>query len=339
MGSGSTGSGAPAPVEAPATLDSAAHSGASAEARGPAGAGSTSPDCARHVLAGSAEWMPELDTIAGTLASSRDAEHLLAAAVLTLDSDPGRSFELLAHAWTANPGHPLVAINWLDACMAHPGKGACASHDVEAEAIRTEGSNGAVWARIAARRQDDGDEAGAMQALQRAATAPRYDVYWIDHVKLFERALAASTGLSYSERAVAAIGITAAMWRPEYELVTTCNAAAAPEWQPACVDFGRRLEEDGGTLLDVMVGLSIQAALYESVGDTRQHEIASRKRNALRASLRQHDFEAAQRLLVQDPRLLTDYLNEFDAYGELAALQFLESAVERLQALPGYGPC
>ena len=285
--------------------------------------------------------MPELDTIARTLASSQDAEHLLAAAVMTLDTDPARGFDLLARARTASPGHPLVALNRLDACMAHPAQEACTGHDVEAEAIRTEGSNGALWARIAAKRQEDGDQRGAMQALQHAATAPRYDVYWIDHVKLFERALAASTGLSYSRRTVAAMGIRAAMWRPEYELLSTCvsGIASSPEWRPACLAFGRRLEEDGGTLLDVIFGLSIQAAVYEAAGDTRKHAIASRKRDALRASLRQDDFQAAQRLLVRDPRLLADYLDEADAYGELAAQQFLESEVARLQALPDYDPC
>ena len=329
------------PVEPPGALEFAAHSGVSAETRGPAEADSDSPDCARPGLEGTAEWMPALDTIAGRLAASQDAEHLLAAAVMTLDSDPARGFELLAHAWTANPGHPLVALNRLDACMAHRGLEACTDHDVEAEAIRIEGSNGALWARIAAKRQDDGDVAGAMRALQRAATAPRYDVYWIDHIKLFERALAASTDLSYRERAVAAMGITAAMWRPEYELVPTCVAgiATSPEWRPACGEFGRRLEEDGGTLLDTVLGVAIQAAVYEADGDTRMLAIASRKRDALRATLRQDAFQAAQRLLVQDERLLTDYLEEIDAYGEVAALQFLESEVARLQALPGYDPC
>lgn len=190
-------------------------------------------------------------------------------------------------------------------------------------------------------RYEQGDEAGALEALRRATTAPRYDVYWTDHVGLFERALAASTGLSYSERAIVAMGIVAATWRPDLELVTACTGqiGVAPEWLPVCGDFGRRLEADGGILLDTALGVAIQAAVYEAIGDEQRLAVASRKREALSTMTTLDYLEDAQLLLMEDERLLSDYLTEFDTYGELAAMRFLETEVARLQAMPDYDPC
>lgn len=107
--------------EPPAASTPMAARGASAEAAEPAPLGGESLRCGRDRLADIAARMPELDSLIDTLAASRNAEHLLAAAVLRLDADPERGLDLLARAWKANPVDPLIAMNRLDACLSHPG--------------------------------------------------------------------------------------------------------------------------------------------------------------------------------------------------------------------------
>jgi hypothetical protein len=272
------------------------------------------------------------------LAESDDVEIRIAVAVATSLSDPEGAHRILSSAEQAAPESPLPLWHLLEFCALYVDAPGCDT--VDTRAVTAHGDNAMFLAKAASLRLGRGDKAAALELLEQAGSAAYLDNYWIEHVFLFERALAATGKYSYAERVIDAFGLAAALAISEYDLVKACRqeSGESESWRDACLAFAQRLYSDSDTLVDKMIGLAMIKSVYELSGDLK----SMRETEAIRTSLSDRyvrNDQDAQLLLVKDHNVMRGYLETWEADGEMAALDFVRSEVERLSQLPGYDPC
>ncbi|MFQ5609749.1 MAG: hypothetical protein ACE5F8_05710, partial [Woeseiaceae bacterium] len=144
--------------------------------------------------------------ISERLASTGDAEFIIASAYVNPPYDPGTGQSRFEQALTIAPRNGLVLWNASMQCGHEAGAAYCDDAEFLKNAKEILGTNGAWWLRVAAARKDAGDEAGALRALQQSSIQPEFDSLFIEHVFLFDRALAATIAWEYRVRIIAATG-------------------------------------------------------------------------------------------------------------------------------------
>jgi hypothetical protein len=278
------------------------------------------------------EQLAQLERAAATLAQSSDPEHLLALAVLRRRDEPAGSLELMSRARALDPDNPLIALDLAELCLGQPQAPECAGGDPEREVLRLAGGNGAVWARVAAWRYQRGDRDGALEAIRRAAVAPAFDEYWIEHTLLFERALAASTAYTYAERVAVAFGLPNPGFERAIEIINSCRdeGASSAEWRRACADLGARMEADADVVLGTAIGLHLQRIAFEAAGDEPAAERVRQRTQEVHDLVR--DAGPSDILLHGDPAALSELMAELGTYGELAAFRYLKETMDRRAA-------
>ncbi len=242
----------------------------------------TAGDANNRVFACNAptEWdFTDLVDVAAFLSVSEDPEHILMAALFGTDRNSESRIDAMTKAMQAAPDDRLIIWNFLDSCAALPNAAICRDQYVENRAIEVDGNNGQLWARISGFRFKRGEVNAALDALRKASTAPDFKEYWIEHVGLFVRGLAAANSAPYRDRIVQAIGMAAAMVSDINLVIDACdtNAVESAEWLHSCVQFGERMELDGHTFLSKSVGLRIQQKMYSISGD-KDKEVAAEDR-------------------------------------------------------------
>lgn len=287
------------------------------------------------------EVMAQIRATAARLSTSRDAETLLAAALMSGFESSERQLALLEQAAGSSPTHPLIAWNRLRICR--EGKDVtCDFPAVEASAIRVDGDNGAVWMQIAMLRLDKGDQDAAAEAVRHAITAPRFDHYFIDHALLFERALSTLGGSSYTERVISGIGYSAAMLVGYYGITEHCGGASQSDsvWIELCDQLGAKMLADSKDLLDQSLGTSLRKIAARQSGNDEQYAKAlAREAEFKRRYLSFTASRDAHVLLENDEAALRRYIENFSIYGERVALTRLRTEAERLKNSPDYDQC
>lgn len=278
---------------------------------------------------------------ADLLTNSKDPEHLLMAALIGFDGKTKPGLSVMENALAADPDNPLTLWSFLDSCSLHPKAPKCADGSIEKRAILADGGNGRLWGKIADYRLARGDTVGALDALINANTAPQFNGYFIEHVEMLERGLAAATDNPYRERITNAIGIAAAMPQPIYKVFQGCKeqAAESAEWSQACLGYGKRLERDGRTVMSTTFGIALQKVVYKMAGDEARLADTDLRGRLITEAMESGYTDDGWVLLAYDDQVLADYMNEWSAHGEFQALQFLQEEVVRLSKQPGYDPC
>jgi len=282
----------------------------------------------------------ESERRARALERSEDVELRLAAALITDKRSPEHLQRLLP-ALALDPDNPLILERLLDACINRPESRVCEERGIVERAAEADGGNGEMWGAIAGYQASRGDTNGALQALRRGASAGTHREYFADMVRVIELGLAATAGnLSYAERVIEGIGWAAASTSPWLTAYSECRdrVAVAPLWRDACLEFARHLEERSQTVLNRGIGISLQAMIFEESGDAATLAAVRERELQSRYWRDQHLSTDGQIVLTGDERVLRQYLDEFDAHGEPAALVYLRDEVERLKRLPGYDP-
>jgi hypothetical protein len=275
-----------------------------------------------------AEFRQQQDDMYRVLRASGDAEHLLAAALSGLREHPGEALRLAARAADTEPSNPLVASRLLEICFATD---SCTSNLVrfEQKLAVADKANGLAWIQIAFSRLKRNDEAAALAALREAIAAAVIEDYYAESIFLFDRALAASTGLPAFERTEAA-GAHAATFLNSGLLITqTCLKAGKKsfEWRDACLDIGERFEIDGRTMMIRAIGLELQMKMYEFSGDTR-----AQQETLLRQTVfDQERFDLIAQAPDQEVRDATaqrKFLEILASSGEMEALRYMADLFE-----------
>lgn len=261
------------------------------------------------------------------LANSTDEELLLVAAML---EEPTDRMELFTRAMRANSGNALVVWYAVDWCSEYHEQLGCPLTDWENQLLLLDSQNSEAWIRVAANRLEADEEQAALRALQQAAAASETRIYWPESIEMFERALAAAGGSSFSVRASSAIGF-AASHLPNYgDYVNMCReqSAKSQEWAYACLAYGESSKRQGRTVIGLSIAESIQEIALESLADERLAEVTAKNELDYEARLAiVTDSEKLAALSI--PSIFFGYLNAHRARGEVEAMAYLREEADR----------
>jgi hypothetical protein len=200
---------------------------------------------------------------------------------------------------------------------------------MEQNLIAADKGNSLAWVQVARSRLKRGDENEALAALRQAASATGLNDYFVEYITAFDRALAASSGLSPYERMIAAVGFGAAMPIDAWMITRDCDekATGSAEWRDACLRLGERFEHDGRTLITQAVGIGMQISMLELEGDTRPLEQALARQAQFKTNYTSLSAQSSRAIELGDATVFRRYLEVFDSGGELAAMQYLADEV------------
>ncbi len=285
----------------------------------------------------------------GMLSVSSDAEHQLAAlqlidaeALTAPGADDGTSLlevDHLARALQADPMNPLVLWHAAGLCADSEAHSACSDPLVQSNMQSVLGGNGEYWAQVSAQRYAANDLDGSLDALHRAASAPTFDNFFMEHVRMHQRSLSLIPDIGPVERALGgyALGMTT-MARGARGLIPCMSETSEPSWYDACTAVANRFASESPTIVQRALGMEMLAQIYESGGQPEAARLERERAAELTRTFWIED-EDMMSVLVTDERVLSLYLEELEAGDETNALQFLGEEVERLRQDPTYDPC
>lgn len=273
------------------------------------------------------------------LRSSSDPEHLFAAALLSRWRDPPLALELLDRSIGESSVAPLSAWSAFIICGQRPNLG-CDFANLEADAIRVDGRNGAMWVQVAASRLESGRKEEAVEAMRQAIAAPSYMSFHAEQILVVERALASATDLSLADRFARGSTHAAAAPTNFRSIMTQCEAEKEGVWQELCEQLGRRMATDADDVLNRALGLSLQKSALGNSNDGHSRVQLRQQRERLSEVIGTVESTTPLlNLLIHDENILRDYLSNLEVYGELEAWERLSSEAERLRSQPGYDQC
>lgn len=270
------------------------------------------------------------------LSAATDAEHLIAASMLSVQWDSELAANHRQRARNLSPENRILAWHELLLCEAPT----CNSTSVEDNAIRAASDNGAVWFVIASNRLARNENRAAVEAVRRAITAPVFDIYFIDQVLMFERAFSASTNWSYPERVFGGFSLAATHIPRFGSLTERCDHAdpGSSEWVSLCDQLGATMMRDEQTIIVRSIGKALRRLAAEKNGDLVAAEKYAEDKFRVSATWLA-EAEEKQNLLTNDEKVLRDFLENFESYGETEAQDRLSAEVVRLKAATDYDQC
>jgi len=276
-----------------------------------------------------AEFKAQQEQMLRVLRRSDDAEHLMAAALVSWRDDADSALLLLGDAAARDPSNPMIASQALELCL-EIGHCSRARPEMERNLIAADKANVLAWLQVARSRLSRDDEDGALSAMREAAAAAVVDDHFTEYVLTFERSLAASTNHTAHERMGFAFGHAATAFSGSLLTSADCRerAPVSAEWSDVCVRVGERMESDGRTLLTTALGIEMQASMYELSGDSRAHGRVLERLQAFREIYRPLVARSGRAERLEDATVYRRYLEIFDASGEVEAMQYLAGEVE-----------
>lgn len=276
---------------------------------------------------------------AAELSTYRDAEHVLASAMLSDVYSGGAVDELFETALSLGPTHPLVLWWAADLCSREKRPAACRDPAIRHRILVANRNNGAYWAIRANQQLRNGDIRIALESLRHASTAASLDYKFEQQVLVLERGLAAVSDLGYGQRVAAALALAPPSGYQD-EVYTACRERIADDaaWAEACLEFGRRLAADGDTLMYKMIGYGIQRNVLSHTDERDELGAVNNARDNVRRDLRDYSDDWYL-LMLSDDQFVAKYVEHFAVHGEAAALEFTRDEITRLRALPDYDPC
>lgn len=278
-------------------------------------------------------------TIAQRLADSADPEHLLVASYLVRFQDNTYARKLMNLALVGSPGSVLIARNNVAFCLQHPDAQGCDTSDVDQRSLSADGQNGTLLLAIAARRANRGDLPGALDYLNKAATAPLFNSYYSDQVLATDRALSAASDLLPAERLTVAFAIVPLPLEEEGFELCRKQLDSSSEWRHMCLRVASRMENEGDTLGVRVLGAALQVRIHRHNGDSQQAEAADDRRAALRDSLAETAELTDEKILRDNPQLIDRYLGSLTSYGELGASDFIRDEFARYEKVVSEDHC
>ncbi|MDJ0908699.1 MAG: hypothetical protein QNI99_05880 [Woeseiaceae bacterium] len=294
---------------------------------------------------------PRLDALVDALSASADAELLLANVAArnfqanagpeeSYDAAEAAAFDDLARAVQADATNPLVLwyASWYCAAASDTTV-SCEDPVLQGNVEAILGANGVYWARDAGYLYSRGEHDAALDALKRSATSPTFDSYFIENVRLMERALSLAPDVDYIERAVAAYAMTEDMMSPGYRLARMCETQAVldDEWFAACMSVAQRGATEGRTIAERLRAADLLGSLHMMSGDMARRDDALALSDHLQQAMRRQDDFAA--VVLTDERVMSQFFEEFEAGDELSATLYVQTEVERLRRDPDFDPC
>ena len=265
-------------------------------------------------------------TIVARLDDSRDPEHLHVAALLA--QDPAKKVALISRALDADPGNPLHLWGAVQICMAasadqNENRTDCPLGAWQARLIEVDGENREAWAYAAVNRFAAGDEAGALDAMRRAAASAESRVYWTETIEMLERGLAAGTDWPFMMRASGAFTVAGRSLINELRPLGLCRdqSEVSKNWAHACLAYGERNELEARIHTVHSWALAIQQYALTALGDEERLAELHERWQQLRQN-RRDTFDAIggrDVAAAANPTLFARYLQLVRERGEMEA--------------------
>lgn len=201
------------------------------------------------------------------------------------------------------------------------------------------GSNAAWWAREARSRFAAGERAAALEALQTAAVAPGYNDFYAESIAAVNGALGLVADVDFTERALVAYALVQESSGFPDAFPRACRESEDdPILFDACVSFAERQIADSSTLNTRVSAAEFLGEAYQTAGRLDDSHRVRRTAQGL-SDLRADDSGDLASVVLADQRVLTLFMEELEAGGEIAAMRFAQDEVARLKQDPEYSPC
>ena len=237
-----------------------------------------------------------------------------------------------------NPDNKLVSYHLVDTCAAMPKHPSCSAQMLN-RAIALDGSNGALWANIAAINLSSHQAKAALGALELSATAPEFNDYRPERLTLFVNVLALS-GLHQGLNLIAAIGFDAAIpVNGTSYLFSFCNQSSVErdDITQVCLKFGERLARDANNYMLSKTGLEIQKKIYLQLKDELALSKITKQIKILNKEMSEAYFDDS--LLFNNQGFSDYWLLAMQNYNELDANKLVKKEADRITSDPDYEPC
>lgn len=265
-----------------------------------------------------ASGQPE-NVLAGHLLITPNAEE---AGARTTEESPWRDLARRA----IETRSPILAWHALRSCAASPQP--CLLETQEQDLLDIDRQNAASWVLVATLRHRRGDVAGALMAMQGAASAPTSTYYWPETIGLIERALASQSPMHFFDRFNNAFGSAAAAALPQLShLSRMCREGAVTNraWGEACHAVGVLQGTKNETMLARSFSYALREEALRAMGDVERAAAVAeeRERETARSKERLSDTRIAMStlqstLIASDPARFHAYLADIRRLGEEA---------------------
>lgn len=278
---------------------------------------------------------PERLTLA--LAESDQMESQIAHA-LTINTDSAsESNERLKALAREYPANKLLSFDLLLSCTLAGGH--CERELID-NAVALDNQNGAVWFLMATLELKNNNAELAVEALLEAARAPVYQTYWTEHFAMFEQAFSQIGAAQKIDVQSAAMGVMAAKVMPNYgPVIKFCRAAELDraEVLDACLEMGQQLAIQKSTMLNHIIGIALQEAIYKKLQDDGKVAELVEARKAFDESRKLST--KAMALVFNNKQRMSNWLTELKDSGEFSADEYIINEAIRLSADPDFDPC
>ncbi len=272
-----------------------------------------------------------------TLAGSDDADYLMAAALFSKWDEAGTAYSLLEQLGGFDSDDPVVVWLMLGICEQRPGP-QCDLSLFDQVALRRHRNNGSLWLASAANALQSGDDARAFQALRNAATAPEFDIYYDDQLRIVDLGLSAATSLPASQRLGEALAVISTHPYDLRGLVARCDEETDGEWPELCDQLGQQMASRGQDALTQRIGLRLQSHVARNRGDDAAVRDFEKQGQGIRERLESAGLATMDRLL-RDEALQQEFLANLAVYGEAEALVRAVESIRRRNDAPGFDAC
>ena len=231
------------------------------------------------------------------------------------------------------PDNPLVLFDLIGLCSDNTSGQDCNLTLLE-QAINLDNNNGSLWLQIANYHAARDNETATIFAIQQVITATYFINFDAKSTELYLNASAGSNIEQFSDRAINALGYSAARTWYVDKIINFCRQGPIADENKdlLCWQLGKALKQRSNTSLIRAIG----SALQQSVANidhqmpppiNRQHIVL----NELQLQ--------AQNLALFDQQLFREYLININLYGEKEAIQHLVKLAILKSKSPNYYPC
>lgn len=273
---------------------------------------------------------PDILAVADFLFASRDPEHKMVAAMLTVGEDNfGTRADRFEVLFRSNSNDAVLLRLIHGECTQKRFEDRCDESAVEQRLIASDSTNADMWARVAGRRARLGDLDGALRAIDKAASAPEMDTYFRRYFGIVFRGLSAAGAGNDASKFIAAI--TYASTVSTYQgLFRVCDELSGKDdrWYSSCLAFGERLDSQAQSEMDRALGLALQhVALQESDNHRRKKEVEEKR--AARKAKRDERMEniklyaAFDEVFFSNSQHVTEYMERLINEDEFSAAGWL----------------